>query len=75
VSSSPMGGSADVVPGELGGAGVPAGWRPGPGSHRADQFRFGREADGTPAAPWAGKIRTYVLFPDAAPDAETEEMT
>jgi hypothetical protein len=21
----------------------------------ADQFRFGREADGTPAAPWAGK--------------------
>ena len=29
----------------------------------ADQFRFGREADGTPAAPWAGKTWTYGLFP------------
>ena len=29
----------------------------------ADQFRFGREADGTPAAPWAGKTWIYGLFP------------
>jgi hypothetical protein len=28
----------------------------------ADQFHFGREADGTPAAPWAGKTWTYGLF-------------
>ena len=33
----------------------------------ADQFRFGREADGTPAAPWAGKTWTYGLFSTAGP--------
>ena len=31
----------------------------------ADQFRFGREADGTPAAPWGWETWTYGLFPTA----------
>jgi hypothetical protein len=31
----------------------------------ADQFRFGREADGTPSAQWVGKIWTYVLCSSA----------
>lgn len=29
---------------------------------RADQFHFGREADGSPRAPWAGKTWTYHLL-------------
>ena len=35
----------------------------GSSSVPADQFRFGREADGTPAAPWAGKTWICGLFP------------
>ena len=49
----------------------------------ADQFRFGREADGTPAAPWRWEdldlwlfpIGLYALGADTAIATETEEMT
>jgi hypothetical protein len=41
----------------------------------ADQFRFGREADGTPAAPWGWEELDLWLVPQYGPGAETEEMT
>jgi hypothetical protein len=41
----------------------------------ADQFRFGREADGTPAAPWGWEDLDLWLVPHYGPDSGTEEMT
>ncbi len=41
----------------------------------ADQFRFGREADGTPAAPWGWENLELSLGPQYGPGAGIEEMT
>ena len=41
----------------------------------ADQFRFGREADGTPATRWDWEDLELWLVPQYGPGAETEGMT
>jgi hypothetical protein len=41
----------------------------------ADQFRFGRQADGTPAPQWGWEDLDLWLVPRYSPGAEIEEMT